>query len=572
MATRGPGVSEAWHQEQAKSLLQYDHAMDAAWHYIHAQKWHQLAELLKRRSLELASHPEHSALSQLLRRSITDTCSKVAVTLGESFTWSCIGDSAKELHCLQLALRAAETIRTPEKPFWLGKAMYALGYFFNARDPDQAISHLEASAQQFLLSSQQSSCDDLCQSQNGYVAVLATLAFVQLRRSSPQGTVLLHAADMAAAECKHLEVDAEGMLLKAQAEHARCNDNIEDAIRYRQQALVLYQRAGDLKEVAESHNNLGQLLVVAGRIDEARRYCNQVVDMAKVLSVRPETLLSAHGGLALAAMTIGEHEVAISHLHRVLRISEEAGLSRHRLTGLINLAEVHYLRFRSLGVAYDEQAGDLYTEQSRSLAIQLGLPQLENRAQSLKQATLNPQTAVHHLLPVETSAHPGEFAKIEALRAELALPRPPTQRARTHIALSQLYLRIAAKERDAARSLMQTHGLSDLESELEALQQTWAHDGNLASQLNQRWREQVGDWLTEAQRKAVLARLLEEGSLSKSSYGEAAEVSPATASKHLGLLADKGLLEQQGRGPATRYVLPSAAASSGGAPAAPPVH
>ncbi|MFD2450637.1 hypothetical protein [Ideonella paludis] len=39
---------------------------------------------------------------------------------------------------------------------------------------------------------------------------------------------------------------------------------------------------------------------------------------------------------------------------------------------------------------------------------------------------------------------------------------------------------------------MQTHGLSDLESELEALQQTWAHDGNLASQLNQRWREQVG--------------------------------------------------------------------------------
>ena len=236
----------------------------------------------------------------------------------------------------------------------------------------------------------------------------------------------------------------------------------------------------------------------------------------------------------------------------------------------MNLAEVHFLRLKQHGEIEDERFGDQYAEQARELAARLGLTQYETKAQSLKQATLNPQTATHHLLPIETSAHPGEFAKIEALRAELALPRPPAQRARTHIALSQLYLRIAAKERDAARSLMQTHGLSDLESELEALQQTWAHDGNLASRLSQRWREQVGDWLTEAQRKAVLARLLEEGSLSKSSYGEAAEVSPATASKHLGLLADKGLLEQQGRGPATRYVLPAAAPD--GTAATPPVH
>lgn len=229
----------------------------------------------------------------------------------------------------------------------------------------------------------------------------------------------------------------------------------------------------------------------------------------------------------------------------------------HNVTALLNIAETYFLKFNDSGSPDDAHLGDQYAEQSRILAKKLGLSQLESKAQTLKQATLNPQTATHHLLPIETSAHPGEFAKIEALRAELALPRPPAQRARTHIALSQLYLRIAAKERDAARGLMQTHGLSELEADIEALQQTWAHDGNLASQLSSRWREQVGDWLTDSQRKAVLERLLAESSLSKSSYGEAAEVSPATASKHLGLLADKGLLEQQGRGPATRYVLPN---------------
>ena len=60
--------------------------------------------------------------------------------------------------------------------------------------------------------------------------------------------------------------------------------------------------------------------------------------------------------------------------------------------------------------------------------------------------------------------------------------------------------------------------------------------------------------------------MLAEGYISKSGYASVAQVSPATASKHLGLLAERGLLLQIGNGPSTRYVLALAASpdSSGG--------
>jgi tetratricopeptide (TPR) repeat protein len=556
-AARLPEMPGRWHCEISLSLAQHGHAMDAAWHLCRAKQWVDLAELLRRRALELASSTEHKALSQTLRRAEVELTSRVELALGESVMWRCLGDTDAESDCLRLALRTAEFVNDDMRALHLAEALYGLGYFYNARDPEQALTHLEAACQQLLVSSHHVPHIEQARLQSIYVSALAAQAFIQLRCNNPQALSLLKSALSAANECEQLTVDTQCILLKAQAEAARCNDELSEALRFRQKALVLYERVGDLREVLDSKVNLGQLLMQLGRATEGREVCKQILRMARTLCVRPEGLAGTYVAIAAADMVLGDLDSAVWHLTNVLRISQQFDLPRHQLSGLMNLAEVHFLRLKQHGEIEDERSGDEYAERARELASRLGLTQYETKAQTLKQATLNPQTATHHLLPIETSAHPGEFAKIEALRAELALPRPPAQRARTHVALSQLYLRIAAKERDAARGLMQTHSLSDLESELEALQQTWAHDGNLASQLNSRWREQVGDWLTDSQRKAVLERLLAEGSLSKSSYGEAAEVSPATASKHLGLLADKGLLEQQGRGPATRYVLPS---------------
>jgi len=60
----------------------------------------------------------------------------------------------------------------------------------------------------------------------------------------------------------------------------------------------------------------------------------------------------------------------------------------------------------------------------------------------------------------------------------------------------------------------------------------------------------------DTRRALLIAHLVREGSINKSGYTELCCVSPATASKHLGLLMERGLLVQLGKGPSTRYELP----------------
>jgi Fic family protein len=54
----------------------------------------------------------------------------------------------------------------------------------------------------------------------------------------------------------------------------------------------------------------------------------------------------------------------------------------------------------------------------------------------------------------------------------------------------------------------------------------------------------------------LLDHLFRAGSIQKSIYAQVCGVGLATASKHLATLAERGLLEQTGKGPSTRYVLP----------------
>ena len=58
-------------------------------------------------------------------------------------------------------------------------------------------------------------------------------------------------------------------------------------------------------------------------------------------------------------------------------------------------------------------------------------------------------------------------------------------------------------------------------------------------------------------RRSLLAFdwLLGRDSINKSAYAELCGVSPATASKHLSALTERGLLQQTGKGPSTRYLL-----------------
>lgn len=116
-----------------------------------------------------------------------------------------------------------------------------------------------------------------------------------------------------------------------------------------------------------------------------------------------------------------------------------------------------------------------------------------------------------------------------------------------------------------ALALADQHGLrEDIGAELDALRQTFERELTREQVLSQAWGERSDDLLGSERRQSVLAHVIAQGSINKSSYAEVAAVSLATASKHLGLLAERGLLVQTGKGPSTRYLLPPSAGGEAG--------
>ena len=137
----------------------------------------------------------------------------------------------------------------------------------------------------------------------------------------------------------------------------------------------------------------------------------------------------------------------------------------------------------------------------------------------------------------------------------LALPVPPEEHARARLAIVGAYQAIAQTEYRAAMAHLEAHGLEErFGAELVRLRAGSARDENDRERvLSRSWTDRALDLLSEDRRNAVIARLLRDGAINKGGYAELCGVSPATASKHLAALAERGLLQQTGKGPSTRY-------------------
>jgi len=150
---------------------------------------------------------------------------------------------------------------------------------------------------------------------------------------------------------------------------------------------------------------------------------------------------------------------------------------------------------------------------------------------------------------------PGYLASVAGSRTDL-VDLSNEGRRRQLLALARAYLAIAGKERETAKALIDKHGLGDaFASDFDALRQTFERELTREQRLAQTWGERIDDLHGSERRQSVLAHVLAQGSINKSAYAEVAAVSLATASKHLGLLAERGLLVQVGKGPKTRYLL-----------------
>ena len=141
-------------------------------------------------------------------------------------------------------------------------------------------------------------------------------------------------------------------------------------------------------------------------------------------------------------------------------------------------------------------------------------------------------------------------------RAVLAVPVEPQAHVRARLAMARAYLAMCVKEREAALALIAKHALSEpFTTEFEALNSTFQRELTRQQRVAQHWKQAARDLLNDWRRQAVLQALLADGTISKRGYAQVAGVALATASKHLGELAGRGLLLQSGKGPSTRYAL-----------------
>lgn len=553
----------AWHLARARDAQVQGAISDQLWHLWRGGVPTDCAQLIRRDAVALAGTEEVDIVLRDLQSQELTAEARFDLVLAEAALWRCRHGEQGEQDALRLALRIANN---QASPWLLGRAHAALALFDQSRDLERAISGFEASIEHLQDAVTAAHGEGLLKVMGEYANSMIHLAWLHLRRNDPKARPLL-AAVVRLRNDKSLPDETIAFLELALGEQCRCEGQLPDAIEHRHRSLLIYERLGDRRSIINCHNNLCLLYAQHGEFAKATEYGSLVLTAATHFAVEPELVASANGNLAVAYMGCDALEDAIHHLHEALRIHRRHDLRRHMVAAHFNLAETHYKRFKALGNPDDERLGDENAAIAQDLGRELGLEGFVQNTAGLKREILGAAQEPDKLAPPEHAAHPHESAELDRLRNDLAIPRPAAQRARTHLAIARQYLLIAAKEREAARALIAKHQVTDdLSADFEALRQAWERELTREQQLTAVWREKLGDLLSDAQRRAVVAHVLAEGYISKSGYASVAQVSPATASKHLGLLAERGLLLQIGNGPSTRYVLALAASpdSSGG--------
>lgn len=551
-----PEERRAWHGRHAAAAQVAGDSLSALWHLARAGDTAGVIRTLQRHSVELANEAETDAIVEGVAAATSALREGFELEIARASLARMRGDADLELRHHERALRLAADA---DDALLLGIVYGELGKYHEPRDLDRAFAYYQDSAECLRRSGVGDDGSATADVIEAYVATLVRLAWLYALRNDPRARALLEQAQ--AVSARHSLAPATlAMLAQTWGECLRRAGDLPRALEHKHRALLLYERIDDRQAILKTCGNLSLIYGEAKDFARAREYAQRVLALAEAMTVEPEILASTHMNLGVAWFWQADYARARDGYQQALEIAMRHRL--HRVAGLAhyNLAEVAYLQFKQSGDALDEQRGDAHAAAALAIWPHETDPTHGEATRRLKRDILGPaeDRARDRLLPAEAAVHYAEVAEVQRQRELLALPGAPAGHVRAHLAIARAYLAIAMKEREAALALIAQQGLGDgFADELAALRQTFERELTREQKLAGSWREATADLLSAQRCQAVLARLLQAGSLNKSGYAQLCALSPATASKHLVTLAERGLLVQTGKGPATRYTLPA---------------
>lgn len=550
----GPGEATGaeWHRERASRAQRAGDVASALWHLAQAPDAASFARTLRQHAAEAARSPETDLLVEPF--AARELAPRTAVDLGlaRAALARSRGAYDRELRAIEQARQVAQAA---QDALLLGIVHSALGKYYESRDVDRAMACYQDSAEFLRDIAAEAADPDALEHQ---VTTYARLAWMYLLRSDDRARGLLDRAEALRAQARVPDA-VLGVLEQVWGEYWRRAGEAARSLEHRYRALNIFERLGDRRSIFATYLNLSNTYALQKNFEQAQKYASRVLDEGVT---EPELEINARMSLGNAYFWQARYDDSIAAHGAALARSREAGLRLHAFRAHYNLAEAYYNRFLGQGRAADEQAGDEHVRAALDMPDSESGPSAKDAVRKLKSEVLgvapppaSPDQA-DRLLPAERAAHADLWAELQRQRAVLGEPAAPEVHAHAHLAIARAYAAIAARERDAAVALAERHGLSGgFVAELDALRRSFERELTREQQLAAAWKAAAADLLDDERRAALIAHLLREGAVNKSGYGGLAGVAPATASKHLGLLAERGLLVQRGKGPATRYEL-----------------
>lgn len=536
--------------ELAQKKLQQGDALAALWHASCSADSALVCHVLEQGVFQLVASELTDELLHRCEQSHHGQAEAIRLALARA-TWARVcGKPAEQQSCLQRALQAADSLGEPGT---LAAVHCERGHCFERSDVDRALAEYGASIAQSERALSQSPAD--AGVRHGLLLATVRLGFLRSQRNDPGARPLLEQARKMAAELD-AHGDTQGMLEHAWGEQLRREGDLEGALTCTYRALQHYEKSGNQAQVLRAICTLAMIHGYLGQLDQARFHAQQVMTLANRGVVDPHTVAATSLNLGAACFFADLLDEAITHYEQALRVAAQAGLRTLMGRAHFNLAEAHYGRLRLRGEVADEQHGDHHASLAGALWKLSGDRAALEATGRLKLTVLGVHDSLIYdrMLSGELLKHFDEISEVQAQRLRLAVPQSLEQQIQAHLAIARAYTSIAVKERELALSLMDTSGLStQFAPQVAALLLGFEQALSERDRLATAWSRFRDCPTPPVHLGAVVQQALGPTGVGKSEYANLCQLSPATASKHLGQLLRLGLLQRTGRGPATRY-------------------